>query len=247
MEEVSLEKLIESGAHFGHQVKRWNPKMTPYIHGVQGGVHLFDLVKTKECLNEALRVLKEASKNGKKILLVGTKKQVKEKVRKIAKETGIFFVSERWLGGTLTNFEQIKVSCKKLEDMQKKLAAHEYDKYTKKERLLIEREITRLERFFAGVKEMETIPDLLIIIDTKKEKGAVKEANFRGVETIGIVDSNADPTVVDWPIPMNDDAIKAIDYVLDLMGEAIMEGESKIKSESKKKEHKNLNKVATSV
>src|SRR4030066_1102564 len=230
---VSLEKLIEAGAHFGHQVKRWNPRMKPYLYGVQGNVHIFDLVKTKECLDEALNVIKEASKSGKTILIVGTKKQVKDKVSEIALETGIFYVNERWLGGTLTNFDQIKVSINKLLDMSQKVDTGEYKKYTKKERLLIEREITRLERFFGGIKNLSSIPDLLIIIDTKKEKGAVREANFRGVETIGIVDSNSDPDLVDWPIPMNDDAIKALDYVIDLIKEAILEGKGKIVKESK--------------
>jgi small subunit ribosomal protein S2 len=233
---VSLEKLIESGAHFGHQVKRWNPRMKPYIYGVQGNVHIFDLVKTKECLNEALKVIKEAAKVGKTILIVGTKKQVKEKVNQVADEAGIFYVNERWLGGTLTNFDQIKVSIKKLLDMKQKMNAGEYNKYTKKERLLIEREITRLERFFGGIKNLNSIPDLLVIIDTKKEKGAVREANFRGVETIGIVDSNSDPDLVDWPIPMNDDAIKALDYVLDLVKAAIIEGKGKIKKETRNPE-----------
>jgi small subunit ribosomal protein S2 len=229
--DVSLEKLIESGAHFGHQVKRWNPRMKPYLYGVQGNVHIFDLVKTKECLDGALNVIKEAAKAGKSILIVGTKKQVKEKVNQVAVEAGIFYVNERWLGGTLTNFDQIKVSIQKLLDMRQKLDAGEYNKYTKKERLLIEREIARLERFFGGIKNLSSIPDLLIIIDTKKERGAVREANFRGVETIGIVDSNSDPDLVDWPIPMNDDAIKALDYVLDLIKDAILAGKGKIKKE----------------
>src|SRR4030065_1524966 len=134
---VSLEKLIEAGAHFGHQVKRWNPRMKPYLYGVQGNVHIFDLVKTKECLDEALNVIKEAAKAGKTILLVGTKKQVKDKVSQIALETGTFYVNERWLGGTLTNFDQIKVSINKLLDMKEKTASGEYNKYTKKERLHI--------------------------------------------------------------------------------------------------------------
>ncbi|HJX01961.1 MAG TPA: 30S ribosomal protein S2 [Candidatus Humimicrobiaceae bacterium] len=230
---VSLEKLIEAGAHFGHQVKRWNPRMKPYLYGVQGNVHIFDLVKTKECLDEALNVIKEAAKAGKSILIVGTKKQVKEKVSQIALETGTFYVNERWLGGTLTNFDQIKVSIQKLLDMRQKVDTGEYNKFTKKERLLIEREIARLERFFGGIKNLSSIPDLLIIIDTKKEKGAVREANFRGVETIGIVDSNSDPDLVDWPIPMNDDAIKALYYVLDLIKDAILKGKAKIVKESK--------------
>jgi small subunit ribosomal protein S2 len=223
---VSLEKLIESGAHFGHQVKRWNPRMKPYIYGKQGNVHVFDLIKTKECLDKALGVIKEAAKNGRAILIVGTKKQVKEKVAQIAQEAGVFYVNERWLGGTLTNFDQIKISINKLIDMKKKLEGGEYNKFTKKERILIEREIARLERFFGGIINLTALPELIVIIDIKKEKGAVKEAEYTGIETIGVVDSNSNPEAVDWPIPMNDDATRALEYVLDLIKEAIMEGKT---------------------
>src|SRR3990170_3235779 len=179
MQDVSLEKLVETGAHFGHQVRRWNPRMKPYLYGEEGGVHIFDLIKTKKCLDEALEVLQKASKEGKKILIVGTKKQAKEKVKEIAIEAGVFYVNERWLGGTLTNFDQLRLSTQKLTDMEKKYAEGYYNKYT------------------------------------KKEEGAVREAANKAVETVGLIDSNSDPDVVDWPIPMNDDATKAIEYVLD--------------------------------
>lgn len=229
MAEVSLKELIETGAHFGHQARRWNPKMAPYLYGIKEGVHVFDLTKTKAKLEEALEVLKVASKEGKTILFVGTKKQAKGKVREVALATGSFFIAERWLGGTLTNFEQIKKSIRKLSEMKAKTAAGEYKIYTKKERLLIEREIERLERFFGGIANMNEIPNLLIVVDVKKEMGAVKEANVRGVEVVAIIDSNSDPTAVDYPIPMNDDATHAIEYVLDLIKTAILEGKKKIK------------------
>lgn len=229
MAEVSLKELIETGAHFGHQARRWNPKMAPYLYGIKEGVHVFDLTKTKAKLEEALEVLKVASKEGKTILFVGTKKQAKEKVREVALATGSFFIAERWLGGILTNFEQIKKSIRKLSEMKAKTAAGEYKIYTKKERLLIEREIERLERFFGGIANMNEIPSLLIVVDVKKEMGAVKEANVRGVEVVAIIDSNSDPTAVDYPIPMNDDATHAIEYVLDLIKTAILEGKKKIK------------------
>jgi small subunit ribosomal protein S2 len=221
---ISLEKLLQGGAHFGHQVRRWNPKMEEYIYGSQKNVHLFDLTKTKTCLEEALVAIKKASKEGKKILIVGTKKQIKDKVHDVALESGAFYVNERWLGGTLTNFEQIKKSAVKLEKMKAGMVSGEYDKYTKKEKLLLEREIKRLDRYFSGIKGMDKVPGLLIIFDIRKEKGAVREANFKGVETVAIVDTNCDPTLVDYPIPMNDDAKKALEYVLDLIKEAIMEG-----------------------
>ena len=222
--EISLKTLIESGAHFGHQSKRWNPKMAPYLYGVKEGIHVFDLTKTKDCLDESLNVLKDASYAGKKILLVGTKKQIKEKVIEIAKEVGIFYISERWLGGTLTNFDQIKASTRRLNDLREGVSAGKFKGRTKKERLLIERDIARLERFFSGIEGMEAIPDIMFIVDVRREKTAVKEAQIKGVTTIGIDDSNSDPTVVDYPIPMNDDASRALEYVLDLVKDAILEG-----------------------
>lgn len=226
---VSLKDLLESGAHFGHQTKRWNPKMNEYLYGSQEGVHVFDLTITKKKIEEALSVLTKAANEGKAILLVCTKKQAKVKAREVAETAGIFFVTERWLGGTLTNFEQINKSLKKMTEMKEKMAAGEYGHFTKKERLLLEREIARLERFFGGMNGMEKVPDLLVVVDTKREAGALKEAQKEEVETIGIVDSNADPTQVDYLIPMNDDASKALEYVLDLMKEAVLEGKKKTK------------------
>jgi len=232
---VDVKKLLETGAHFGHQARRWNPRMKQYLYGIQGGVHVFDLIKTKKALEEALAVLRDAAKEGKTILLLGTKKQVKEKVREVAQATGCLFVAERWLGGTLTNFDQIKKSTAKLKEMKQKMEEGEYKSFTKKERLLIDREITRLERFFGGIVSMESLPDILFIVDIKRELGAVKEASMKGVEIVAIVDSNCDPTLVDYPIPMNDDATRALEYVLDLVRDAILEGKkSKTKSKSKK-------------
>ena len=245
---ISLEKLIQGGAHFGHQVRRWNPKMEEYLYGSQKNVHLFDLTKTKKCLEEALLEIKKISKEGKNILIVGTKKQIKEKVKDIANECGTFYVNERWLGGTLTNFEQIKKSTLRLEKMKEEMAGGLYDKYTKKEKLLLEREIQRLERYFSGIKKMDNVPELLIIFDIRKEKGAVKEANFKGIETVAIVDTNCDPTLVDYPIPMNDDAKKALEYVLDLISEAIMEGKGKIvKAKEVKESEKEIKKPVSKV
>lgn len=224
---ISLKELLESGAHFGHQTKRWNPKMQEYLYGSQEGVHIFDLTITKEKLEEALSLLTQMTKEGKAILLVCTKKQAKAKAKEVAAKTGIYRVTERWLGGTLTNFEQIGKSLKKLDEMKEKMVAKEYNHFTKKERLLLEREIARLERFFGGMSGLESLPSLMIVVDIRREMGAVKEARQMGVETIGIVDSNTDPELVDYPIPMNDDATKALEYVLDLMQQAILEGKKK--------------------
>jgi small subunit ribosomal protein S2 len=237
MQTISLEKLLEAGAHFGHQARRWNPKMAQYLYGVEEGIHIFDLTKTKEALTEALAFLKTSAKAGKIILILGTKKQIKAKTVEIGQATGCPYVAERWLGGTLTNFEQIKSAIKKLAEMKTKMAAGEYNKFTKKERLLIERDIARMERFLGGITALEALPDVLFIVDTHKESGAVKEAIKAGVTTVGIVDSNSDPTVIDYPIPMNDDAAKALEYVLELVQEAILEGKkSQSKSKSKEEE-----------
>ena len=249
MPEVSLKELIASGAHFGHQTRRWNPKMKEYIYGEKDGIHIFDLTKTKEALEESLNVLKTTVKEGKTILFVGTKKQAKDTIKKVAESSGSFYINERWLGGILTNFEQVKRSCTKLQDLKKGQESGAYKNYTKKERLLIDREVQRLIRFFGGLVGMQKLPDLMVIVDVKREITAVREALATEVTTVGIVDSNSDPTDLDYPIPMNDDANRAVEYVLELMKEAIMEGKGigSKKSEvgSKKEEEKSENKTST--
>ncbi len=224
---ISLEDLLESGAHFGHQVKRWNPKVKEFVYGEQDGVHVFDLVKTKESLEVALVEITKTVKEGKSVLLLATKKQAKDKALEILLETGISVVTERWLGGTITNFAQIKRSIDSLADIKEKLANGWYAKYTKKERLLIEREKERLERFFGGISTLKKTPDLLIVVDIKKELTAIKEANRKNVPIIGIVDTNSDPNMVNFPIPMNDDATKALNLVLEYIKQAILEGQGK--------------------
>jgi small subunit ribosomal protein S2 len=232
---VSLEELVKTGAHFGHQSKRWNPKMAEFLYGEKEGIHIFDLTKTKEKLEEALEVIKEAAKAGKTILFIGTKKQVKDYLVTTAKATNSFYINERWLGGTLSNFDQIKKSIKKLADLKKGLTTGEFNEYTKKERLLLEREMIRLERIVGGLTGMDKRPDLLIIIDTKKEGSVIKEARRLKVTMVGVSDSNSDPNDTDYVIPMNDDATKALEYVLDLMRDSIFEGQGK---EAPKKEKK---------
>lgn len=221
MIDISLEKLLETGAHFGHQTRRWNPKMAPYIYGVKEGVSIFDLVKTKTALEEALDVLAKAVESGKLVLLVGTKSQVKDKLKEVALALNVPFVDERWLGGTLTNFDQIKASVRKLAEMTDKREKGEYKEFTKKERLLIDREIEKLEKKVGGLAGLTRLPDLMFVVDTHKETSAVREAARMGVEIVGITDSNADPALIDWPIPMNDDASAALEYVLDLVKEAM--------------------------
>lgn len=227
MVNISLEDLLESGAHFGHQVRRWNPKVKDYVYGEQDGVHIFDLVKTKEALELALAEITKFVKEGKSVLLLATKKQAKDKALEILQDTGISVVTERWLGGTITNFGQIKRSIDNLADIKAKLSSGYYAKYTKKERLLIEREKERLERFFGGITTLKNTPDMVIVVDIKKEITAIKEATRKGVTTVGLVDTNTDPNLVDFPIPMNDDATKAVELVLGYIKEAVLEGQGK--------------------
>lgn len=227
--DISLEKLLEVGAHFGHQSKRWNPKMSPYIYGEKGGIHIFDLVKTRKAILKALEALEEAIKEGQIILFVGTKKQVKDALGQMCKKVNFPYVNTRWLGGTLTNFDQVQKSIRKLSKLKQDLEEGAYNSLTKKERLLIAREVSRLEEKFGGISQLTKIPDMLVIIDTSKEACALKEAGKLGIKTIGVVDTNADPTLVTWPIPMNDDATKALDFIVGVFEDVIKRVKTKRK------------------
>lgn len=241
---ISLDELIKTGAHFGHQTKRWNPKMAEYLYGVKDGVHIFDLEKTAQFLGEALDFLRESSKSGKVVLFLGTKKQAKDIVKKVAQDSGSFYVNERFLGGTFTNFNQIRKSTEKLVDMKEKFKTGYYSTFTKKEKLLLEREVGRLERYFGGIVGIKETPDILVVVDIKREYQAIKEAVNKGVVTIALVDSNSNPDEIDYPIPMNDDATKALEYVLGLLGDAIKEGKNQIgKAEANKPVRDKENKV----
>lgn len=221
MKAITLEKLLEVGAHLGHQAKRWNPKMGKYLYGVKEGVSVFDLARTKEALEEALDALKKAKKEGKVILLIGTKKQAKDKVEAVAKAAGQPYIVERYLGGTLSNFDQIVRSIKKINDLKAQFASGDFGDYTKKEKLLLSRKIAKMEIIYGGIMDMTNLPDMLFVVDTHKEIGAVKEANRLKIPVVGLTDSNADPDLVDYPVPMNDDAAMALEYVLDLVREAL--------------------------
>lgn len=222
--EVTLEELLEAGAHFGHHVRRWNPKMKVFIYGAKDGVHVFDLVKTRDYLIAALGEIQKAKKEGKLILLVGTKKQAKDRIKEIGENTETPYVNERWLGGSLTNFRQIALSVSKLADLKKKLEGGEFAEYTKKEKLLVSRQIEKLEKIVGGLANLNKLPDLMIVIDTHREKGAVIEANRMDIPVVGVIDTNGDPDQVTFPIPMNDDAKAALDFVLALIEKALMGG-----------------------
>lgn len=221
---VSLEQLFETGAHFGHRVDRWNPKSAPYLFGAQNGVHIFDLEKTYQKLEEALLEIRTRVAVGQLVLFVGTKPQAKDIVKKMAQELEMPFITERWLGGLLTNFAQIKKSIDKLGSMKRSREAGEYQRFTKKEQLLLDREIARLERFLGGVAGLSGLPDVLFVVDINRERTAVTEARKMGVTTVAIVDSNCDPTMVDFPIPANDDATRALEIIVGAVGDAVKHG-----------------------
>lgn len=234
--DISLEELLEAGCHFGHQVRRWNPKMAQYIYGAREGIHIFDLAKTREALNEAAEAVRKVASESKVILFVGTKRQAGDIVRDAAVKVGMPYVSSRWLGGTLSNFEQIRRSTKSLLDMKKAREEGKYQEYTKHERLLIDRKIDELERKFGGIVKLDRLPDMLFIVDTHEEEKAVFEAKKLGIPVVGVVDTNGDPSLVEYSIPANDDAVKSIGLVVDYITNAIEVGQNpKAESTSKSK------------
>lgn len=225
-DDLPLTEFLEAGCHFGHQVRRWNPKMKPYLYTARDGVHIFDLVKTSEGLKKASGYVRDLVASGGQVLFVGTKRQARAIVREEAHKVGAPFVTERWLGGIITNWEQIKKSIDRLMEMKEKKEKGEYKKYTKKENVLIDREIARLERFFGGLVSLSKIPDALFVVDTHREMVAVAEARSRGVAVVGIVDSNAEPELVDQVIPANDDAVRSIKLIVSKIAEAYAAGKA---------------------
>ncbi len=221
MTKVTLEQLLEAGCHFGHQSRRWNPAMAQYIYTSRDNVHIFDLVKTLAGLNEGVEFLQEIKKNGGTILLVGTKRQAKAIVKQTAMELKLPYVSERWLGGMLTNFGQVQKSVSKLRDLVAKKEAGELKKYTKYEQLQYDREIERLTHLFGGLVSLEKLPDALFVVDTHQEEVAVKEARRMHIPVVGLVDTNGDPELVDYIIPTNDDAVAAIELMVSSVANAL--------------------------
>lgn len=205
-----IKELLEAGVHFGHQTRRWNPKMKPFIFCARNGIYIIDLHKTLDALGEAKKKVREVVGKGRSILLVGTKKQAKEVLEEEAVRCGAFHVTERWLGGMLTNFNTIKNSIKKLKDIERMREDGTLEKFTKKERARIENDAAKLQKVLGGIKDMNFLPGLIIVVDAKKEKIAVAEASNLKIPIIGIIDTNADPDPIDFPIAGNDDAIKSI-------------------------------------
>jgi len=231
MSRISTEELLEAGVHFGHLTRKWNPKMAPYIFMEKNGIHLIDLQKTAVKLDEASHAIKNIIKSGRKIMFVATKKQAKEIIETEAKRVNMPFVTERWLGGMLTNFPTVRKSIKKLQTLDKMSTDGTYVNINKKERLMIEREKDKLHRLLGGISDMNRLPAALFIVDIKREHIAVAEAHRLNIPTFGVVDTNSDPTVVDYPIPANDDAAKSIALIAKFVTDAIVEGMSERKKE----------------
>jgi len=231
MERVTYEQLLEAGVHFGHLTMKWNPAMAPYIFMQKNGIHIIDLMKTEKMLEDACKFAKQIAKSNKKILFVGTKKQAQEIIKTAAEKVNMPYVTNRWLGGMLTNFATIRKSVKKMENLQKMETDGTYDNLSKKEKLMIGREIEKLEKVLGGISEMNQIPGAVFIIDVKKEHIAVSEAQRLNIPTIGLVDTNSNPNVVNFPIPGNDDATKSISIITEAIVNAILEGYNERRNE----------------
>lgn len=223
--------LLEAGVHFGHQTRRWNPKMKPFIFAARNGIYIIDLQKTVNALEKAKRKIAEAIQRDKNILFVGTKKQAQDVIREEAARCGGFYVTERWLGGMLTNFQTIKQSIKKLKDIEKMRIDGTLEKFGKKERSAIEREAAKLQKYLGGIKDMNSLPGLVVVVDARKEKIAVAEAHKLGIPIIGILDTNADPDLIDFPIAGNDDAIKSIRILIHSLVDGAVEAKNSVVTE----------------
>ena len=227
MSVVSMSYLLEAGVHFGHQTKRWNPKMKEYIYTSRDDIYIIDLNKTAEKIEEAYAALKDIAANGGKVVFVGTKKQAGEATKETAIRTDSYYVTERWLGGTLTNFRTIRKRINRLEQIEKMRENGTMDVLPKKEVLKINKEYDKLLTYFEGIREMKKLPDAMVIVDPKKEYNAIREAHKLNIPVFGIVDTNADPDDLDYPIPGNDDAVRAINLVFGVLGNAIAEATGK--------------------
>mgnify|MGYP005798976491 FL=1 len=221
---VAMKQLLEAGVHFGHQTRRWDPRMAEYIFQARNGIHIIDLQKTSKKLDEAYAFIKEQAEEGKTILFVGTKKQAQECVKEAAEKSGMFYVNERWLGGTLTNFKTIRKRIERLAELEKMQEDGTFEVLPKKEVILLKKEMDKLQKNLGGIKEMTQIPDVIFVVDPKKEHIAVQEARKLNIPLVGLVDTNCDPNDVDYVIPGNDDAIRAVKLITDVLANAVIEG-----------------------
>lgn len=220
----SMRQLIEAGVHFGHNTRRWNPKMSSYLFGVRNGIHIIDLQQTVPLLHRGMQAVRDVVAGGGRVLFVGTKRAAADVVADAAKRCGQYYVNHRWLGGMLTNWKTISHSIKRLRDIEERMASGNVQGLTKKEQLNLSREREKLDRALGGIKEMGGLPDILFIIDTNKEALAVQEANKLGIPVVAVLDSNSDPAGVTYPVPGNDDALRAIHTYCDLMAASVLDG-----------------------
>ena len=221
---VAMKQLLEAGVNFGHQTRRWDPRMAEYIFQARNGIHIIDLQKTSKKIDEAYEFLREQAEEGKTVLFVGTKKQAQDCMKEAAEKSGMFYVNQRWLGGMLTNFDTIKKRVERLNQLEKMEEDGTFDVLPKKEVILLKKEMEKLDKNLGGIKEMTELPGVIFLVDPKKERNAVLEARKLNIPTIGLVDTNCNPEDVDCVIPGNDDAIRAVKLIADVMANAIIEG-----------------------
>lgn len=221
---VSLAELLESGVHFGHQTRRWNPRMSQYIYTARNGVHIIDLVQTAQLMEEAYEYMRSSSEQGKRVLFVGTKRQAAGIIAAEASRCGAYYVNQRWLGGMLTNWETIKTRVERLKELEHLEESGALDKRPKKEASVLRRELNKLQKYLGGIKTMRKVPDIVVIVDQKREHNAIAECQKLGIPVVSILDTNCDPVIVDVPIPANDDAIRSIKLIVGKLADAIYEG-----------------------
>ena len=236
MSDITMSELLEAGVHFGHQTTRWNPKMKKYIYGARNGIHIVNLQKTLTMFKEAEKYLKNASQQGKKILFVATKKQAQELIAEQADRAGMYYINQRWLGGTLTNFSTIRKSIQRLLELERLEEETQFEQLRKKEAQSKRKEIEKLNKFLRGIKHMKDLPDIMFVVDTHKERIAMAEANKLGIKVVAIVDTNCDPDGIDYIIPGNDDAIRSIDLFASRIADICLEGHEIYKAVQKEKQ-----------
>lgn len=235
MQQVELNELLEAGVHFGHQTRRWNPKMRGFIFGERNGIHIIDLRKTLDRLNRAQQAVRDVVLKGERVLFVCTKRQLRSIVEQEAERSGSYFVTERWLGGMLTNFQTIRKQIRRLKELERGQEENAFEFYTKKERLLLDRERTKLDKYFSGVKEMSRVPGAVFVVDARREVIAVREAHRLGIPVIAIADTNADPDLIDYPIPGNDDAIRAVGLISKAIADAVEAAKREVPEEERRR------------
>jgi small subunit ribosomal protein S2 len=233
---AELKQLLEAGVHFGHQSSRWNPKMKKFIFASRNGIHIIDLKKTLQALHEAQRAVRDVTLNGDRVLFVCTKRQLRPVIEAEAQRSGSFYVTERWLGGMLTNFATIKKQIRRLKELERGLEEGAYEFYTKKEQLMLSRERDKLAKYLSGVKEMGRLPGAIFVVDAKKETIAVKEANKLGIPVIAIADTNADPDAIDYPIPGNDDAIRSVGVITGMLCDSIEQARREMPADARRRQ-----------